>query len=99
MGKLQQHGLVRIVYNPSIDEEPLVQLTEKGKQEAIELLFPGDLKPRAVEKTMIKNHSWLVRSIVRIKLSPSKKRYLKGKKFYDYIRCHLPVPKKASNKT
>jgi hypothetical protein len=39
LGKCQQLGLVKIIYNPTIDEEPLVQLTEKGKQQAIELLF------------------------------------------------------------
>jgi hypothetical protein len=31
--------------------------------------------------------------MVRIKLSPSKKRYLKGKHLYGYIRGHLPIPK------
>jgi hypothetical protein len=30
--------------------------------------------------------------MVKFKLSPSKKRYLKGKYAYDYIRAHLPVP-------
>ena len=39
LGKLQQHGLVKIIFDPSIDEEPLVQLTEKGRQEILELLF------------------------------------------------------------
>ena len=39
LGKLQQSCLVKIVYDPSVDEEPLVRLTEKGKQHAIELLF------------------------------------------------------------
>lgn len=39
LGRLQQHGLVKIVFDPSIDEEPLVQLTEKGRQEIMELLF------------------------------------------------------------
>jgi DNA-binding PadR family transcriptional regulator len=39
LGKLQQHGLVRIIFDPAIDEEPLVQLTEKGRQEILELLF------------------------------------------------------------
>jgi hypothetical protein len=39
LGKAQQLGLVKIIYNPTVDEEPLVQLTEKGKQQAIELLF------------------------------------------------------------
>lgn len=36
--------------------------------------------------------------MVRIKLSPSKKRYLKGKNSYDYIRGHLPIPKKILTK-
>jgi hypothetical protein len=31
--------------------------------------------------------------MVRIKLSPSKKRYLRGKHLYGYIRGHLPIPK------
>jgi hypothetical protein len=39
LGKLQQHSLVKIVFDPSMDEEPLVQLTEKGREEIIELLF------------------------------------------------------------
>jgi hypothetical protein len=39
LGKCQQLGLVRIVYNPTVDEERRVQLTEKGKQKAIEILF------------------------------------------------------------
>ncbi len=39
LGKLQQHGMVKIVFDPSIDEEPFVQLTEKGRQQIIELLF------------------------------------------------------------
>ena len=46
LGKLQQHGVVKIVYDPTLDEEPLVQLTEKGKHEVIELLFPSDSKPK-----------------------------------------------------
>ena len=41
LGKLQQHGLVKIIFDPSIDEEPLVQLTEKGRQELAELFFSG----------------------------------------------------------
>jgi hypothetical protein len=32
--------------------------------------------------------------LVKIKLSPSKKRYLRGKHVYDYVRAHLPVPHK-----
>jgi hypothetical protein len=39
LGKLQQNGLVKIVFDPLIDEEPLVQLTEKGRREIMELLF------------------------------------------------------------
>ena len=35
LGKFQQLGLIRIVFDPAIDEEPYVQLTEKGKQEVI----------------------------------------------------------------
>jgi hypothetical protein len=36
--------------------------------------------------------------MVIIKLSPSKKRYLKGKHLYGYIRGHLPIPKKILTK-
>ena len=32
--------------------------------------------------------------MVKIKLSPSKKRYMNSKHIYDYIRGHLPIPKK-----
>jgi hypothetical protein len=32
VGRAQRSGLVRIVYDLEHDEEPLVQLTEKGKQ-------------------------------------------------------------------
>ncbi len=39
LGKLQQQGLVKIIYDSKVDEAPLVQLTEKGKQPAISLLF------------------------------------------------------------
>jgi|GEM_PF-3384552 len=39
LGKLQQYGLIKIVFDPSIDKEPLDQLTEKGRQEIFELLF------------------------------------------------------------
>jgi hypothetical protein len=42
LGKLQQHGIVKIVFDPVVDEEPLVQLTEKGRQELFELFFPND---------------------------------------------------------
>ena len=39
LGKLQQHGILRIIYNPTLDKEPLIQLTDNGKQLAIALLF------------------------------------------------------------
>jgi hypothetical protein len=39
LGKLQQQGIVKIIFDPALDEEPLVQLTEKGRQEIFELLF------------------------------------------------------------
>jgi hypothetical protein len=39
LGKFQQLGLVKIVYNPSVDEEPLIQVTEEGKKRALELLL------------------------------------------------------------
>lgn len=39
LGKFQQLGFVKIVYNPSVDVEPLVQITEKGKLQAMELLL------------------------------------------------------------
>jgi len=42
LGKLQQQGIVKIVFDPALDEEPLVQLTEKGRQEIFELLFSED---------------------------------------------------------
>jgi hypothetical protein len=32
--------------------------------------------------------------MVKIKRSPSKKRYLKGKRVYHYFRLHLPIPSK-----
>jgi hypothetical protein len=38
LGKFQQLGFVKIVYNPSIDDEPVIQITEKGIQQAVELL-------------------------------------------------------------
>jgi hypothetical protein len=44
LGKLQQQGVVKIVFDPALDEEPLVQLTEKGRQELIELFFSSDQK-------------------------------------------------------
>ena len=34
----QRLGFLKIVYNPSVDEEPLVQITDKGKQQVNELL-------------------------------------------------------------
>lgn len=39
LGKFQQLGFVKIVYKPSVDDEPLVQVTEKGKLQIIELLL------------------------------------------------------------
>jgi hypothetical protein len=39
LGKLQQSGWVRIIYDSKLDDEPRVQLTEKGKQQALALLF------------------------------------------------------------
>ncbi len=39
IGKMQQNGLVKIVYDPAHDQEPFVQLTEKGREQAIELLL------------------------------------------------------------
>ncbi len=47
LGKLQQHGIVKIVFDPVLDEEPLVQLTEKGRQELIELFFSSE--PKAMQ--------------------------------------------------
>ncbi len=40
LGKLQQNGWVKIIYDIKLDEEPTIHLTEKGKQQAIALLFP-----------------------------------------------------------
>jgi hypothetical protein len=39
LGKLQKHGILRIIYNSTLDKEPMIQLTDKGKQVAIALLF------------------------------------------------------------
>jgi hypothetical protein len=39
LGKLQQSGWVKIIYDSKLNDEPIVQLTEKGKQQAIALLF------------------------------------------------------------
>ncbi len=39
LGRLQQLGFVKIVYNPAFDNEPLVQVTEKGKLQIVELLL------------------------------------------------------------
>jgi hypothetical protein len=38
IGKFQRLGFIKIVINPELDEEPLVQITENGRQQAIELL-------------------------------------------------------------
>ncbi|HSV50256.1 MAG TPA: hypothetical protein VLH35_08055 [Candidatus Acidoferrales bacterium] len=40
LGRFQQLGFIKIVYNPSVDDEPLVQITDKGKLQIIELLLP-----------------------------------------------------------
>jgi len=32
------------MFDPAQDEEPLVQLTEKGRQEVIELLLSGEMQ-------------------------------------------------------
>jgi hypothetical protein len=39
LGKLQQSGWVKIIYDSKLNDEPIVQLTEKGKQQAIALLL------------------------------------------------------------
>jgi hypothetical protein len=39
LGRFQQLGFLKILYNPSVDDEPLVQITEKGKLQIIELLL------------------------------------------------------------
>lgn len=39
LGRFQQLGFIKIVYNPSVDDEPLVQITEKGKLQVMELLL------------------------------------------------------------
>lgn len=39
LGRFQQLGIVKIIYNPSVDDEPLVKITEKGKLQIIELLL------------------------------------------------------------
>jgi hypothetical protein len=39
LGRFQQLGFVKIVYNPAFDDEPLVQITEKGKLQIVELLL------------------------------------------------------------
>jgi hypothetical protein len=38
IGTFQRLGLIKILYDPLVDDEPLVQITKKGKQQAIELL-------------------------------------------------------------
>jgi len=37
--KFQQLGFIKIVFNPSVDDEPFVQITEKGKLQVMELLI------------------------------------------------------------
>ena len=39
LGRFQQLGFVKIVFNPSNDDEPVIQITEKGKQQVMELLI------------------------------------------------------------
>ena len=39
LGRLQQLGILRIIYNTTFDKEPMVQLTDKGKELVIALLF------------------------------------------------------------
>jgi len=39
LGRFQQLGFVKIVYNPSVDDESLVQITEKGTIQIIDLLL------------------------------------------------------------
>ena len=39
LGRFQQLGFVKIIYNPSVDDEPFVQITEKGKFQIMELLL------------------------------------------------------------
>jgi hypothetical protein len=39
LGRFQQIGLVKIVYDPAFDAEPVVQVTEKGKLQITELLL------------------------------------------------------------
>jgi hypothetical protein len=55
LGRLQKNGLVKIVFDASQDEEPLVQLTEKGKQEVIGLrsgeMQETDKSPESKTKT------------------------------------------------
>ncbi len=44
LDKFQQLGFLKIVFNPSVEEEPLIQITEKGKLQAMELLL--SLQPK-----------------------------------------------------
>lgn len=37
-------------------------------------------------------------ALVKIKLVPSRKRYLKGKNIYEYIHPSLPVPQRLFNR-
>lgn len=39
LGRFQKLGFVKIVFNPSIDDEPVIQITEKVKQQVMELLI------------------------------------------------------------
>ncbi|MCW3996333.1 MAG: hypothetical protein NWE98_09350 [Candidatus Bathyarchaeota archaeon] len=39
LGRFQRLGLVKIVYDPAFDAEPVVQVTEKGKLQITALLL------------------------------------------------------------
>jgi hypothetical protein len=38
LGRFQQLGFIKIVYKPSVDKEPLIQLTQQGKRELFRCL-------------------------------------------------------------
>ncbi|MGO8807148.1 MAG: hypothetical protein ACLQO7_11215 [Candidatus Bathyarchaeia archaeon] len=64
---LQQSGFVKIVFDPLQDEEPLVNLPEKGKQEVIELLLSGEI--RILKSIDPKPKHMACENIIKIKLS------------------------------
>ncbi len=39
LGAFQRLGFLKIVYDPSVDDEPRVQITDKGKKEIFDLLL------------------------------------------------------------